>query len=98
MALPGSSPEFLNLCSIMGITNHTLGAGVVDNDVFTEPGLPVQQILDMGHTEVRGLALNEVNFGFTDDGALIRAALSQCMNGSCRFAEGLRRERLSRDE
>ena len=82
----------------MGITNHALGAGIVDDDVFTETGLPVQQILYMGHTEVRGLALNEVKFGFTDDRALIRAALSQCMNGSRRFAERLRRDRLSRGE
>ena len=76
----------------MEITNHALSAGVVDDDVFAETGLPVQQILYMGHTEVRGLALNEVKFGFTDDGALIRAALSQCMNGSRRFAECLRRD------
>ncbi len=54
----------------MGITNHALGAGIVDDDVFAEPGLPVQQILYMGYTEVRGLALNEVKFGFTDDRAL----------------------------
>ena len=59
----------------MEITDHALRAGIVDDDVFTEPWLPVQQILDMSYTEVCGLALNEVAFGFTDDGALIRAAL-----------------------
>ena len=82
----------------MEVTNHALGAGIVDDDVFTETGLPVQQILYMGYTEVRGLALYEVKFGFTDDRALIRAALGQCMNGSRRFAERLRRDRLSRGE
>ena len=87
LALPGSSPEFLDLCPIVEVTNDALSAGIVDDDVLTETGLPVQQILYMGHTEVRGLALNEMKFGFTDDRPLIRAALGQCMNGSRRFAE-----------
>lgn len=82
----------------MGVTNRALGAGIVDDDVFTDTGLPIQQILYVDYTEVRGLALNEVKLSLTDDGALIRAALGQCMNGARRFAERLRGDRLSRGE
>src|SRR5580658_10185042 len=97
IAGPSSAPV-LRLGALAELADRTLRVGVVDPHAFANLRLAIEQIFGMSDASVGGLALDDVMFSLTNDGAAIASVLGLGSERLCGIPEHLRGDRLGLHE
>src|ERR1700722_14436258 len=93
-----SSAPVLRLSALAEFADRAFGVGVVDTHAFANLRLTIEQVFGMSDPGVGGVALDDVMFSLTDDGATIATVLGLSSEGLCGIPEHLRRNRLGLNE